>query len=198
MRQRSLRGYWRCVIRRARCSFTRDSHAWRCSPAARRSARSAAPPDLATHGTTDGALPPIEGVAGDMATTTTPPPPIVDLSPPTPRRIFVTAETYAGNLIQAAGNSVALEAADALCGTAAAEAQLSGTWRAWLSADNTNAIDRMSDGTSWQLIGTQIVVFADRSSLATTPTIAINRNQYGGPLASGSAFAWTQTSTGGS
>ena len=56
----------------------------------------------------------------------------------------------------------------------------------------------MSDGTSWQLIGTQIVVFADRSSLATTPTIAINRNQYGVPLASGSAFAWTQTSTGGS
>jgi hypothetical protein len=148
-----------------------------------------APPDMATSG-----FPPADLLPPpDMAPSNSAPADLLPIS----RRIFVTDETYQGNLIQAAAKATALEAADRLCQVAATKAQLTGNWRAWISANNTNAIDRMADGGPWLLVGTQITVFADRANLTTAPAVGINRNQYGVQLSPGTTYAWTQTSTGG-
>ena len=55
------------------------------------------------------------------------------------KRVFVTSQSWNGNL-------GGFNGADAKCQTAANNAGLGGTWKAWLSDSTTNAKDRISDG----------------------------------------------------
>jgi hypothetical protein len=58
---------------------------------------------------------------------------------PVPKRVFVTNETFSGNLGGRAGG-------DAKCVSAAADAGLGGQWVAWLSVPGGNAIEHIDDG----------------------------------------------------
>src|SRR2546428_3153004 len=62
---------------------------------------------------------------------------------PTFNVAFVTSTS------QAAASLGSLAGADALCQARAASAQLSGTYRAWLSDGSTNARDRLGSARGW-------------------------------------------------
>lgn len=65
------------------------------------------------------------------------PSPSPSSAPVSARRVFITSTTYNGNLGGLAGG-------DQKCQTRADAAGLSGTWKAWLSDDNTSVSDRLT------------------------------------------------------
>jgi hypothetical protein len=117
-----------------------------------------------------------------------------DLSPPSPKRIFVTAQSYPGNLVKTAGGTMGLASADSLCGQAASGAHLGGSWKAWLSDGSHNAIDRIADVAPWQLVGSGATAFTRKADLAAMPAVSINLDETGSQVGAG-AYAWTATDT---
>lgn len=111
-----------------------------------------------------------------------------------PKRLFITRTEYSGDLKSAGGGATGLQGGDNLCNTAAAAANIGGTWVAWLSAGTVRAYDRVQGTGPWQLVGSGTTIFNNRAALATTPLAAIDRDETG---SSRSAYAWTGTSTGG-
>ncbi len=110
--------------------------------------------------------------------------------PPGAKRIFVTQETFEGNLVSGGG----LAGADGACSDAAKAAQLGGSWKAWISTSTVDAIDRISDVGPWfDLGGTEI--FSDKANLAQSPAAALWRDENGTSLASDRI--WTGTGFGG-
>jgi hypothetical protein len=108
-----------------------------------------------------------------------PPPP-----PPTNVvQVFITDFTYRGGLLEG------LAGADAICQEDAEDAGLTGTWRAWLSDDTTDARDRIPDG-QYQLVdGT--VIADDKADLTDGFLKApINLNGRGEP---DGGLVWTGT-----
>lgn len=110
------------------------------------------------------------------------------------KRLFMTSSSYTGNLKAAGGGATGLAGGDALCNLAAQAANVNGRWVAWLSAGSTRAFDRVTSTGPWLLMGTSTVVFNNKASLATTPIVAIDRNERG-QLWTGQY--WTGTSNGG-
>ena len=109
--------------------------------------------------------------------------------PPGAKRVFVTRTTYKGNLGGLAG-------ADALCQNAATAASLGGTWKAWLSDFDFDAIDRITgDGPWYNVAGT--MVFANHAALSTAPAVGVEVQENGESLIIG-ARVWTGTAAGGS
>jgi hypothetical protein len=66
------------------------------------------------------------------------------VAPPaeTHKRVFVTDETFRGDL-------GGIEGADAKCTTAAAGASIGGTWKAWISDSSHDAVDRIAQVGPW-------------------------------------------------
>ena len=98
--------------------------------------------------------------------------------------VFVTGAAWYGAL-------GGLEGADEKCNAAAGAANLSGTWRAWLSTDTVHAKDRVGDLPYYVLTGEAInTSLADLldGQLAT----AIDTTELGGQLV---ANVWTNTKT---
>jgi hypothetical protein len=130
----------------------------------------------------------------DMLGVDLPPP---DLSPP-PKRVFVTSKKYTGDL-KAAGLvatnggpiSTGLEGGDALCQTAATDAGLGGTWKAWLSDSTTDATNRIVDVGPWYLVGGPLL-FANKFVFTAPPAAPINRDEHGTYIPAG-ALVWTGT-----
>jgi len=106
------------------------------------------------------------------------------------KRIFVTSGQFAN------GNLGGLSGGDQKCNTAATNASLGGTWMAWLSDANTNAIDRLTDVGPWTLVDRSAVVFNHKSDMAGNPLVAINMYETTA-LNGGAASVWTGTSSGG-
>lgn len=111
--------------------------------------------------------------------------------------VFMSAATVLGNLGGLAG-------ADSLCASYAAGAGLSdGPWKAWLSDETTNAIDRIVDAGPWYLVGTyNTVAFNTKAQLgALTPsTQHINISESGAtvPYYNGTSLAvWSGSESGG-
>ena len=103
------------------------------------------------------------------------------------KRIFITQETFQGNLGGLAG-------ADATCSAAANAASLGGSWKAWLSTSSVDAIDRIDDVGPWyDLSGAEI--FSDKANLTESPVAALWRDEHGESLASDRI--WTGTGFGG-
>lgn len=102
--------------------------------------------------------------------------------------VFGTSIGYNGNL-------GGLSGADTKCATHASSAGLTGSWKAWLSDEATNAIDRIAEVGPWYLVGTTTIVAQTKASFALTPSGEINRNENGQLM--GSVFYWTGTSSGG-
>src|SRR5690606_17757301 len=101
--------------------------------------------------------------------------------------VFVTSLTYTGDL-------GGIQGADEICAFEAEAAQLSGTFRAWISDSTTDAIDRIDADGPWVLVDGERV-FNNRAQLRTSPLRAVNRD----PLGSDhyAADVWTGTGAGG-
>ena len=110
--------------------------------------------------------------------------------------VFMSAATVLGNLGGLAG-------ADSLCAGYAAGAGLSGgPWKAWLSDESTNAIDRIADAGPWYLVGTYTVAFNTKAQLGalnpSTPDINISESGATVPYYNGTSLAvWSGSESGG-
>jgi hypothetical protein len=84
---------------------------------------------------------------------------------------FISSVAYNGAIIDAGPGTTGLEVADGLCTSLASAASLGGTWKAWLSDYQNNAIDRIADVGPWYLVdGTMI--FHNKANLMTSPIVA--------------------------
>ena len=113
------------------------------------------------------------------------------------KRLFVTSAGYTGNLQSADGGATGLLGGDAICNAVATGATLGGTWRAFLSSSTTRAIDRLTFGGPWTLVGGDGgIVFGSIGELALfSPRLPIDRDQTGAQLPR--YEMWTGTTLGG-
>src|SRR5687767_102262 len=114
------------------------------------------------------------------------------------KRVFVTSATSNGAF--GATGLAALTAADARCQTAADGQNLKGTFVAWLSFANpaAPAITRIAkDVGPWVLLGTNTVVFANKTAMTTTgPEVPIDRDETGKAVGAPDTV-WTGTAANG-
>jgi hypothetical protein len=73
-----------------------------------------------------------------------PPDPDAPIAPPEPNYAFVTSTTVIPSLL------FGFEGADLVCNQAAAAGHVPGTYVAWLSTSDTNAVDRIAGSEGWQ------------------------------------------------
>ena len=92
------------------------------------------------------------------------------------------------------GNLGGLVGADRICQGHADYEQIGGTWKAWLSDDTTNAIDRIADVGPWYTTQGELA-FADKAAMTGIPATPIIYDELGsaGPAPS----YWTGTLPGG-
>ncbi|MFO0599900.1 MAG: DUF1554 domain-containing protein [Myxococcaceae bacterium] len=113
-------------------------------------------------------------------------------TPGAPKAVFITSLTFTGNLGGLAG-------ADQKCATAAAAANLPGTFKAWLSSGSTSALSRFTVEGPWeqrsQLDG-NILTFRNRANLQTTPLAQLTVNEQGSS-SQFTTYVWTGTAAGG-
>lgn len=110
------------------------------------------------------------------------------------RTIFVTGETFAGNL-------GARDGGDTTCQALATDAGLAGRYRVWLSDVSSNAVDHLVRDAGPLRLRNGAVVAADVDELVDGgPRVAIaiderGRAVGGGGCNDGGLFAWTDTSS---
>lgn len=86
--------------------------------------------------------------------------------------VFITRGTFAynfGGLVQG----------DDKCQAAANAAGFTGTFKAWLSDDSTNAIDRITSNGPWREVGSQTLMFTDKANLRGYPKARLTRDELG-------------------
>jgi hypothetical protein len=110
-------------------------------------------------------------------------------------QVFVTSQSFTGDLQSSAGELTGLDGADNICTDAAKEAGLEGAWTAWLSDDTVDAGDRMFDA-EFRLLNETIV--ADNLADLTDGTLnsAIFFDENLDQVGAGSTV-WTGTETDG-
>jgi hypothetical protein len=117
-----------------------------------------------------------------------------------PKRVFISAGQYTGDLRTAGGAATGHEGADALCATEAAAASLGGNWKAWISGE-VDAVDRIEDVGPWYLVDNEQLVANNLAQLVTSgPQTNIDTKPDGTEIASGPSFdwnVWTGTRTNG-
>ena len=104
-----------------------------------------------------------------------------------PRRVFVTSTRSRGDLGGLAG-------ADSTCNALASAAGLAGTWVAWLSAQGTSAIDRLSSDGPWYLVSVDLAVTSKLDLSNDDLAHPIDRDENGALVHS--AAVWTGTRRG--
>lgn len=111
------------------------------------------------------------------------------------KRVFVTSQSYDGALDAAGGveDGHGLEGGDALCALVAEAAGLQGNWRAWLSADGVDAIDRIDNVGPWHSMAPFCPeVFPTRAAITVYgPEVAIDYDERGKPATD--TTVWTGT-----
>ena len=110
-------------------------------------------------------------------------------------RVFVSSLRYPADLKTAGGKATGKASADAICQTLADAAGLGGTYVAWLSTSDQNAIDHVQGAGPWYRVD-GAMAFPNRATLGTTPQVPIMIDEKGGtpdPFYE----AWTGTALGG-
>ena len=97
------------------------------------------------------------------------------------KHVFTTSNMYTGNSVAEAGSSGSgIDAADELCQKAAVNAGRNGTWKAWISDNNNNAIDRIADVGPWYLEGAnEYIVFENKAAMTQNPLRTIDHDEFG-------------------
>jgi hypothetical protein len=115
--------------------------------------------------------------------------------PPGAKRVFVTSLRYSANLRDEGGQATGRDSADAICQTLADAASLGGSFRAWLSTTDLDAIDHIAGTGPWYRLD-GAVAFPNRASLGTTPQVPISIDE---KLGHPDPFyeSWTGTGVGG-
>ncbi|WP_394831463.1 hypothetical protein LVJ94_33615 [Pendulispora rubella] len=135
--------------------------------------------------------------------------------PPNAKRMFVTSAEYPGDFAKyGTGTDPGAAGADRLCNTAAASANLGGTWRAWISSTTNDsapvtrhAIDRIAEvAGGWYSVDRTAWLFKNKANLATVPNASAWKLSAGaaslvqdenGRRALDGTRVWTGTGTGG-
>lgn len=123
-----------------------------------------------------------------------------DVSVTGQKTVFVTSAVYAGNLGGLAG-------ADSKCQTLASAANLSGTYKAWLSDATSTAASRLTHSSGPYVLVDGTLVASDWAHLASgVLSNAIDKTEQNGPAAAGTASSqacfgvacvWTDTNADG-
>lgn len=110
-------------------------------------------------------------------------------------RVFTTSGGYDGDLATNGGETDGLAGGDAICELHATAAGLGGTWRAWLSTGDVDAIDRIDDVGPWYLVDRCTLVANSLSSLVVNgPLVNVGVDENGD---STSGNMWTGTEANG-
>jgi len=147
-------------------------------------------------GTGPGPAPGGAGNAGAAGAAGAGPSTPVDPAPALSKRVFVTSAAYHGDLRSQGSGADGLDGADRLCTESAAAAGLGGTWLAWVSTAEVDALSRLPLGVRWTLIDGSTEVFPSRGAISMGPLHAIDTDEQGAIVAaSGAAPAtvWTNT-----
>jgi len=102
---------------------------------------------------------------------------------PTPKKVFVTSQTFSGDL-------GGLDGADAICDQAAGAAGLSGTYRAWLGDDSEGPNQRFTRSGPYALLDGTIIAFGWDGLTDGTLLAPINLDEFG-QLVPSPGVAWT-------
>ena len=105
-------------------------------------------------------------------------------------RVFVTSQEFSGDF-------GSLEDADSLCQQVANEANLIGTWKAWLSDDNENAADRLTQTAGDYKLVDETVIANGWDELVDGDLDAPINLDEGGNFVGSFEFAWTGTGSDG-
>jgi hypothetical protein len=126
------------------------------------------------------------------------PPPKDDVttpeSGPLGLRVFVTSAEYSGNLVAEARIQDGLEAADALCQTAADGANLGGRFVAYLSSKSDDATTRFPEDGPFHLLDGRTLAYRNAAAVGAGSTAQVS-NEKGAALLHESF--WTGSSAGG-
>jgi hypothetical protein len=123
--------------------------------------------------------------------------PSADAAPPG-KRMFLTSANYDADLLSVGGAATGVESADVICNNHAAAIGLGGTWTAWISSTEVDAIDRITgDGPWYRMDG--VMAFANKANLTTRPLVALTITEEGDTLMFPPDLinAWTGTAAGG-
>lgn len=119
------------------------------------------------------------GSASASADDPTPTPPDAPKPPEAnkPKRVFITAQSYKGNLRDQAQAPDGFQAGDKICQTEAKN--LGGTWKAFLSGkmkggQDVKASDRLNEVGAWYLVDGTTKVFEGKAGLASAPLAKID------------------------
>lgn len=108
--------------------------------------------------------------------------------PPGAKRVFITATGFPnGDLVTAGGDKNGVISGDKLCGTAASNAGLDGTWRAWLSQSGADAANRLTDSGPWYRLD-GVKVFDHLAALSGEALAPIDHTEDGSLVTCGMGF----------
>lgn len=119
-------------------------------------------------------------------------------TPTSGKKMFVTSQTFDGDLRSKGGGSDGRAAADALCQIAADGAVLGGKYKAYLGNASTPPTYGLADSGPWYLPGGQgklgFKVFNNKANLSTTPLVPLNTDERAFELADEHPKVWTGVS----
>lgn len=90
------------------------------------------------------------------------------------KRVFYFRNGSLGKILDSADTRPAVEAADEDCTNGAANMGWGGTWRAWLSTSQVDALDRIEDVGPWYRVDQETLLFASKAELALGPRAPID------------------------
>lgn len=108
------------------------------------------------------------------------------------KRIFYFRNGTLGKIRDSADTRPALAVADEDCSNGAAEMGMDGTWRAWLSSSQADAIDRVDDVGPWYRVDQETLLFATKAELMLGPRAPIDLT-FDDPGADDDVLFWTGT-----
>ncbi len=107
----------------------------------------------------------------------------VDTTPPSERhRVFYLRNGTLGKIMDSADTRTGIETADADCTKAAADRELGGSWRAWLSSSRIDAFDRIDDAAPWYRVDRETLLFASKQELTEGPRATIEATPDSEPM----------------
>lgn len=96
------------------------------------------------------------------------------VSPPEERkRVFFLHSGTMGKIRDSSDRRPPLDVADEDCTLAAADRDLGGAWRAWLSSSEADAIERIDDVGPWFRVDRETLLFPDRAGFRDGPIAEI-------------------------
>lgn len=90
------------------------------------------------------------------------------------KRIFYFRNGTLGKIRDSSDTRPALEVADEACTNEASQRGFGGSWKAWLSSSETDAIDRISDVAPWYRVDQETLLFASKAELARGPRVRVD------------------------